>query len=147
MTTPQLVEVSAAHTYPLRRSVLRSGTPTTNVTFDEDEWPGVVHLALRVDRDLVAVSTWIPRPYETHPAVQLRGMATATELQGSGLGGILLEAGCERMARDGVALVWARARDSALTFYGRHGFEIAGDGFIDATTELPHHVIVRVLSI
>jgi hypothetical protein len=41
--------------------------------------------------------------------------------------------------------VWANARDAALGFYLRHGFEIDSDGFIEAVTELPHHVIVRML--
>ena len=40
-------------------------------------------------------------------------------------------------------IVWANARDAALRFYERHGFAVHGDGFVDATTQLPHHVVVR----
>ena len=40
----------------------------------------------------------------------------------------------------------ARARDSALGFYAKHDCRVVGDGFIDATTELPHHVVVRDLT-
>ncbi|HEY0518631.1 MAG TPA: GNAT family N-acetyltransferase, partial [Ilumatobacteraceae bacterium] len=76
------------------------------------------------------------------PAIQLRGMATAPELQGGGVGSLLLEAGCSRAAET-VAVVWARARDSALEFYLRNGFAIDGEGFVDETTAKPHHVIVR----
>ena len=88
----------------------------------------------------------MPGPIRTGRAVQLRGMATAAHLQGSGLGGVLLEAGCARHAADGRALVWARARDSALAFYLRHGFRVEGDGFVDEHTQLPHHLIVRRLT-
>ena len=42
-------------------------------------------------------------------------------------------------------LVWARARDTALAFYVRHGFRVTGDGFVDEATQLPHHVVVRRL--
>ena len=28
---------------------------------------------------------------------------------------------------------------------GGEGFEVVGDGFVDATTQLPHHVVVSVL--
>lgn len=155
---PTVVEVAAADTHLLRRAVLRAGTPTTEVRFEEDEWPGVVHLAVAVDADngavgdIVATSTWVPRTYvdpvtglAEAAAVQLRGMATATALQGTGIGGLLLEAGCAKSRDAGAAVVWARARDSALDFYRRHGFEVRGDGFLDATTRLAHHLVLRRL--
>ena len=142
MSAPEVVEITAEETHPLRLSVLRFDTPTKVVEFAEDTWPGVVHLALRVDGELVAVSSWVPRPHEGLAAVQLRGMATARAIQGQGLGGVLLEAGCARMAARGDTHVWANARDAALAFYLRHGFEVVGDGFVDAATQLPHHRIL-----
>ena len=72
-------------------------------------------------------------------------MATADGVRGTGVGGVLVEAGCLRCAGAGGRLVWARARDAALRFYARHGFDVVGDGFIDATTALPHHVVRRAL--
>jgi hypothetical protein len=38
--------------------------------------------------------------------------------------------------------VWANARDSALGFYERAGFTVAGDGFVTDDTRLPHHAVV-----
>ena len=76
-------------------------------------------------------------------AVILRGMATDRSLQSTVVGGLLLEDGCARMAAAGHHMVWARARDAALTFYVRHGFEVVGDGFVDPTTRLPHHTVRR----
>ena len=145
MADLQIVVLDAAQTHPLRLTVLRDGTPSTAVTFDGDDLPGTLHLGLRRGDELVAVSTWIPNPHHGEAAVQLRGMATAPHLQGLGFGAALLEEGCER-ARAIASLVWARARDTALPFYLHHGFSIEGDGFVDATTALPHHVIVRRLS-
>ena len=46
-----------------------------------------------------------------------------------------------RAAQPG-AVLWARARDSALGFYRRHGFEVVEPGFVDKTTAMPHHVIL-----
>lgn len=146
MNQPEIVDLTASETHPLRLAVLRSDTPTKDVEFPEDSWPGCVHLGLRVDGELVATSSWVPRPLSDRPGVQVRGMATAGHLQGSGLGGLLLEAGCQRMATAGHPMVWARARDAALAFYLRHGFVVEGDGFIDEATQLPHHLIVRALS-
>lgn len=142
----EVVELSAEETHPLRLAVLRHDTPTKDVSFSEDTDPGAIHLGIRVGGELVATSTWIPRPHNERPAVQLRGMATTHHLQGTGIGGTLLEAGCQRAAAIGARLVWARARDAALDFYLRHGFVVEGDGFIDATTNLPHHLVVRHLT-
>jgi predicted GNAT family N-acyltransferase len=140
----EVVELTSAETHPLRLVVLRSDTPTKEVTFPDDDLPGTVHLGVRSGGEIVGVSTWIPRPYHDEPAVQLRGMATATNLQGRGVGGILVEAGCLRAAAV-APLVWARARDTALAFYLRHGFTVDGDGFVDDLTAKPHHFIVRPL--
>ena len=140
-----VVELTAAETHPLRLAVLRADTPNRIVTFAEDDWPGTVHLGVLHAGAIVAISTWIPRPHHDENAVQLRGMATAPQMQGQGVGAILLEAGCEQATK--VAhVVWARARDAALNFYLRHGFAIEGDGFIDEQTQKPHHLIVRRLT-
>ena len=137
---------------------------TKEVVFAEDTWPGAVHLGLLVDDELVATSSWVPRQLDgddSSLAVQLRGMATARSLQGSGFGGLLLEAGCERFAETGVRLVWARARDAALAFAFGHVIlrefhvdnpsqyftEAVGEGFLDAATQLPHHLVVRHLTL
>lgn len=150
----RVVHIGAVDTHALRLAVLRVDTPTKDVVFAEDDWPGVVHLGLQRAGELVGTSTWVPRDYEgplaagepaEGRAVQLRGMATARHLQGLGLGGRLIEAGIAEMHAVGYTLVWARARDAALDFYMRHGFEVRGEGFVDAATQLPHHLIVRHL--
>ncbi|MEP7115044.1 MAG: GNAT family N-acetyltransferase [Ilumatobacteraceae bacterium] len=139
-----VVELTAEETHPLRRAVLRNDTPTDVVAFAEDEAAGTTHLGVRNADGIVAVSSWIPRPFLGEPAVQLRGMATAPSIQGRGVGTLLLESGCQRAASI-APLVWARARDSALPFYLRHGFTVEGDGFIDESTQKPHHLIMRRL--
>jgi len=145
MSETEIVELTPDETYPLRLAVLRADTPTKEVVFPEDTWPGALHLGVRVDGDLVATSSWIPRDHNGQPAVQLRGMATAHSVQGAGVGGLLLEAGCDRYQAARLTLVWARARDGALAFYLRHRFEVEGEGFIDQATQLPHHLVIRQL--
>jgi GNAT superfamily N-acetyltransferase len=137
-----VVELTAQETHPLRLTVLRSDTPSNVVTFAEDDLPGTVHLGVRDRSAIVAISTWIPRAYRDEPAVQLRGMATEPSLQGQGVGALLLASGCQRAAIV-APLVWARARDTALEFYLRHGFAVDGEGFIDEHTQKPHHIILR----
>ena len=104
------------------------------------------HLGIEVDSQVVAVSTWMRRPFAERPeavAVQLRGMATDPVRQGAGLGARLLEAGLDRARSDGADLVWARARSTALAFYLANGFGRVGDEFVDTTTGLPHVVVLH----
>jgi GNAT superfamily N-acetyltransferase len=148
VSEPVVVELSAEQTHELRRLVLRDGTPSTDVRFDDDDRPDALHLGAESAGEIVAISTWIRRPHPDHPAlrgVQLRGMATAPSRRGTGLGSVMLNVGVDRMRDDGVELVWARARDSALGFYTRHGFVVFGHGYVDLATALPHHDIVRRL--
>ncbi len=144
-----LVEISAADTHELRRQVLREARADAAVVFDGDELEATFHLGVTDDDGtLIAIATWVPRAYPDRPgdsAFQLRGMATAPEHQGAGAGTTVLAAGIERCRQRRAALVWARARDTALDFYSRHGFEVVGLGYIDLTTGLPHHDVIRLL--
>ncbi|MGD9995297.1 MAG: GNAT family N-acetyltransferase [Ilumatobacteraceae bacterium] len=144
-----VVEITTEQTHAVRRAVLRQGTPTDDPRFDEDDWPGVVHLGAFEAGVLVGTSTWVPRSPADRPsvpAVQLRGMASLRSHQGRGVGGALLVEGCRRAVERGAELVWANARDTALGFYRSHGFAVVGDGFVDPTTQLPHHVVERRLT-
>lgn len=126
--------------------VLRSGTPSDDPTFEGDDDPSTVHLAAVVDDAVVAVSTWLRRPWPFTPdrvAIQLRGMATDASVRGTGVGGVLLETGVARAFAAGAELVWANARDTALRFYRSHGFDVEGEGFRTADTALPHHRVIR----
>lgn len=142
-------QVTAADVRPLRLEVLRAGMANQSVVFDGDDDSETVHLAaFDTDGRMIGTSTWMRRPCsleQADRAVQLRGMATIARLQSRGVGSALLRAGFSHWMND-AELVWANARDAALPFYRRHGFETRGTGFIETVTELPHHVVVRYLT-
>lgn len=143
-----VIEIGAAETHDLRRRVLRQGTASDVVTFEGDELDSTFHLGAWDAGRLVGISSWMLRAYPDRPAAvayQLRGMATEPHHQAGGIGSALLAAGLARCLEQGASLVWARARDSALGFYVRHGFETVGLGYVDLTTGLPHHDVLRVL--
>ncbi len=132
----------------LRVAVLRKGTPATDCNYPEDDYPDVVHFAIFHEDTAIATSSWFMKECPEKPgitAMQLKGMAVADELQGAGLGALLIDAGLELAIERGATIAWARARDSALGFYERIGFTSAGDGFIDGPTAMPHHIVVRTL--
>jgi predicted N-acetyltransferase YhbS len=134
---------------PLRLEVLRAGMANQTVDFEGDEESTTVHLgAFDETGNNIGVSSWMQRSFQPDPefkAVQLRGMATAVHLQSHGIGGLLLEAGLMHAQETGFHLIWANARDAALNFYNRHGYETVGEGFIETVTQLPHHKVVKYL--
>jgi GNAT superfamily N-acetyltransferase len=141
--------MSSLEVRPLRLEVLRAGMVNQTVHFDGDDDPTTIHLgAFDQDQNNVGVSTWMQRPFplaEEHKALQLRGMATAVNVQGKGIGALLLVAGQSHGREIGAHLIWANARDAALNFYNRHGYSTVGEGFIETVTQLPHHKVVKYL--
>ena len=143
-----VVEISAEDAHDLRRRVLREGTPSDVVRFEQDAWPTTFHLGARdADGALVGIATFFPSPtpWRDGKAVQLRGMAVEAAHQGAGIGRQLLDEAMERLRNAGFEVLWANARDTALPFYRRLGMEVVGEGFLTTDTKLPHHVVVRDL--
>ena len=73
--------------------------------------------------------------------VQLKQMAVQNNLQGKGVGATLLRF-AENVARDrGYTYMTMHARDSAVSFYEKHGYETEGDAFFEVT--IPHYKMVK----
>ncbi len=146
MTTVQQLNIEVI--MELRVRVLRKDTPVTHATYPEDSYVDVVHFGILRDGEAIATSTWFMKECPEQPgtpAMQLKGMAVDDSLQTSGLGRQLIDAGVALAHERNTALVWARARDSAIGFYEKCGFDVVGDGFIDEPTGMPHHIVVRSL--
>ena len=146
--TYTVTEAALADIMQLRVAVLRKGTPATDCNYPEDDYPDVVHFAIIHKGVAIATSSWFMKECPEKPgitAMQLKGMAVADELQGAGLGALLIDAGISLATERGATIAWARARDSALGFYERLGFVSTGEGFIDGPTAMPHHIVVRTL--
>ena len=138
-------EASLDEIVELRRGVLRNGTPSTEARLAEDDTPGAFHLAGRLDGVVVACVSFMPQDTPLRPDVsawRFRAMAVDPVRQGTGLGKVILAAGFERLRARGARVVWASARDTAIPFYDAMGMHVEGDGYVDATTALPHHVVI-----
>lgn len=144
MTSTLIVEDSDADTtYPLWRDVLREGRPVPRLA----DPAGTFHLAARtVDGQLVGVVRFSPAPCPWRTAEQpwqLRGMATAPAVRGSGAGRALVAQGLARLAATGADLVWCDARAAAVGFYERMGFAVVTEQF-DKPEGGPHRGMVVV---
>jgi GNAT superfamily N-acetyltransferase len=136
--------IAAADTHSLRHAVLRDSSPNAMLDFEGDDEPTTLHLGAFQGEALVGIATFLHRPCSDTPdathAVQLRGMAVLPTLQSGGVGTVLLQAAIERLRGNGVDVLWANARDSALGFYqGRLGMTVGDHGFVTAVAGVPHH--------
>ncbi len=80
---------------------------------------------------------------EGHGKVRLRQMAVINDLQGKGIGRVLMNF-AENIARDrGYKTLTMHARKNALGFYEKMGYKIAGGEFTEIT--IPHYVMEKSL--
>ncbi|HUR77756.1 MAG TPA: GNAT family N-acetyltransferase [Acidimicrobiales bacterium] len=142
---PDIRQIAADETHPLRRAVLRDGHADAVVQFPEDDDPATFHLGAQRDGQVVAVATFSPAETRFRSGVrawQLRGMAVDPAHQGQGLGALVVAAAVDRIRAEGAHVLWCNARDTALGFYDGLGFIVHGEGFVTEATGLPHHVMI-----
>ncbi|HUC13735.1 MAG TPA: GNAT family N-acetyltransferase [Acidimicrobiales bacterium] len=115
----------------LRQAVLRPHQRPDEVRFPDDEGPGTAHFCAQDDDGQVlgVVSVMRQRPpwRPDLDAWRLRGMATAPEWRGTGVGSALLGAVFDHVADEGGGLLWCNARLAAVGFYERSGMVTTGD--------------------
>lgn len=124
-TNIQLKPICAKETYAVRHPVLRSGLPIESCAFDRDDDENTVHIGSFLNEKLVGVLTLLPKETD----VQLRGMAVLPELQGKGIGRLLV-AEAEKCVRDmDMSTLWMNARLVAVPFYEACGYQKQGETF------------------
>ena len=129
--------VTAEDCYGLRESILRPGQPKENWTFNADDDPRTIHLAIKQNEEIIAIVSLLPESRDEIPW-RLRGMAVKDEFRGLGVGKELLVA-LLAMVDEGV---WCTARKQIQEFYLNNGFELFGDEF--TMNEMPHVFMRRV---
>ncbi len=149
MSPLEIRPITAAETLDLRHTILRAGLPRETAIFPGDDAPSSRHFGAFRDGLLVGVATmhYVPlldQPDHEGSAFQVRGMATAEEVRGTGAGSALLAECIAEARRAGVNWLWCNARTPALGFYARHGFKIQG-GVFDIPTAGPHVRMLRAV--
>lgn len=150
MTAMRVEVVPGERTSELRRSVLRPTWPP-GTPMHGDEEPDALHLAaLTDDGAVVGACVLFTRPRPSCPQEaggwQLRGMATAAELRGQGIGTAVVSEAVRQVSARGGNVLWCEARVGAVEFYARHGFVGEGGMFLHAETGIEHLRMSRELS-
>ena len=124
--------VPAAAVYPLRHAILRPNQRLEDCEFPGDNDRDTVHFAAFSGDVIVGIASAYrqPSPSGDSPAAwRLRGMATAPEVRGTGIGRRLLSACVAHVESRGGTLIWCNARTPAVGFYERFGFVCVGEEF------------------
>jgi predicted GNAT family N-acyltransferase len=130
MSDWQVNQVPVEVLYPLRSAVLRPGLPLSSCRFDGDDDATTRHFALQSGEETLVIASSYARGRDGIDAGwQLRGMATAEAAQGKGLGSKLLLEVLRCALSHNQQEVWCNAREEAVDFYRKHGFDIISDRF------------------
>jgi GNAT superfamily N-acetyltransferase len=115
----------------LRQAVLRPHQRPDEVRFPDDEGVATVHFCAQDDDgEVVGVVSLMKQSPPWRPeldAWRLRGMATAPEWRGKGVGRALVGVVFDHIAAGGGGLLWCNARLAAVGFYERAGMVTTGE--------------------
>jgi len=104
-----------------------------------EDRPGTIPIAVFDGSRLVSACLIFPescRWQPGRPAWRLRSMATEPEARGIGAGTAVLVGAVELTRSNGGELLWCEARESAVGFYLRNGWQLWGERF--QTDHGPH---------
>ena len=120
--------------WQLRQAVLRKPLGLSLDVSERIAEAGQRHFGLFTDDlELAACISVVPRPDGT---AKLRQMSVRPKMQGAGAGRCLLANVEILLARQGYHHLYMHARDSAIGFYQKLGYQTEGDPFIEIT--IPH---------
>lgn len=125
-------EIPALETFPVRHPVLRPGKPIETCQFEGDNLETTKHFGYFSGEKLVGVASLFQSStplLSEKEQFQLRGMAVLHDYQKKGIGEVLVKcAEKDAIERKG-KLIWFNAREIAVAFYRKLGYEIIGDPF------------------
>jgi GNAT superfamily N-acetyltransferase len=122
----RLTAIEASATWPLRQSILRPHQPLSEMEYPGDEAPSTRHFGAWKDERLMGIASLYREDLCDRPRVRgwrLRGMAVVPESRRLGVGASLVQACAAHAGSEGGELLWCNAREGALAFYRRLGFE------------------------
>jgi N-acetylglutamate synthase-like GNAT family acetyltransferase len=124
----------------LRNEVLRK---PLGLSFTEDEIQAEVNDILIASFDDEVILGCCLLTIQGNEVVRLRQMAVQKNQQGKGIGETIMQF-TENLARDkGFKTLIMHARDTAIGFYEKFGYQIKGDGFVEVN--LQHHLMEKSL--
>jgi len=141
----EIKKITAFETLIVRHPVLRPGRPIGSCHFEGDDLPTTSHFGLYFENQLVAIISSFKvqnKLFIEENQYQIRGMAVLEEFQKKGFGEALLNY-CENEIRIKKGkLIWFNARETAVGFYKKSGYEVLGGKF-EIPEVGPHYILFK----
>ncbi len=140
-------KISSADVLSLRHLILKPHLTIEQCVLPEDELTTTFHIGIFYFEKLVSVATFM---LQSHPhfsarfPYRLRGMATAEKFQRQGFGALALQNGIDCLEQMNCDFLWFNAREKAIGFYEKFGFQISGPVF-DIQGIGPHKFMYKAL--
>ncbi len=125
--------ITTAETYLVRHPVLRKGKPIESCAFNGDDLHSTQHFGLfDADRLIGVLSLFVEKCdlFETETQLQFRGMAVLESEQNKGIGEQLMRYAESQITLQSPYLIWLNAREKAISFYKKMGYQSIGEPFI-----------------
>jgi GNAT superfamily N-acetyltransferase len=124
--------ITTAETYLVRHPVLRPGKAIETCRFEGDDLASTVHFGIFEDEKVIGVLSLFDASNSGIAAetqLQFRGMAVLAAYQNKGIGAILMEFAETQIKAKTGAIIWLNAREKALPFYEKMGYQKMGQPF------------------
>ncbi|NNT71886.1 GNAT family N-acetyltransferase [Flavobacterium sp. IMCC34852] len=129
---PTIRKISAQEAIIVRHPVLRDGKPIESCHFDGDDLTTTQHFGLyesEILQGVISLFENIHPLFEEKYQMQIRGMAVLENNQGKGFGKLLVTHSEQILKTKKTDLIWFNARENAVGFYQKMGYEIIGNSF------------------
>jgi GNAT superfamily N-acetyltransferase len=143
----KIKNIRAEDTYSVRLAVLRKGKTLSSCLFEGDKLTSTIHFGLFVNKELVGILSLFENNFGNFTnkhQFQIRGMAVLEDYQKKGFGNLLVSKAEEYAKTRKDSLIWFNARETAIGFYHKVGYQIINNSFIieDIGT---HYVMYKIL--
>lgn len=128
----QLRKIQAQDCIPLRHMVLRVNHSIEACIFLGDELKSTFHLGAFLNNNLIGIVSLMNNynsTFKQNQQYQLRGMAIHPNYHSKGVGKKLLQFSLDNLTKINANLCWCNAREKAVEFYKKNGFQVKGSKF------------------
>lgn len=124
--------IASELTYKVRQPVLRPGKPVESCRFEGDDLNTTIHFGLYKNNEMIGVVSVFEVQNENFgnkKQYQVRGMAVLESEQQNGYGNFLMTEVENLAQHNNVDIIWFNAREKAVNFYKKLGYETFGTEF------------------
>lgn len=140
-------QISVEETYSLRIKILRDGA-ARDYKFVGDQADDTFHVGAFHKHTCIGIATCVKNLNKHFPDIknqyQLRGMAVDIDFQGKEVGKQIIDFTLQSLKAKQCKLLWCNAREHAVDFYKKMGFQVIGKRFMIPKVG-PHFAMWKIL--